>query len=380
MKKIYAMLAGACMAILVIICFDNHMDSEIIEKKEAVRNHRSYERFWSREVQKMVMDENTLPIMGSSELLSLEDYSKNISNFLNSDDMNVMTIGAGHCQSLSHTMELGALSEGITSRKVALFLSPQWFTEEGITAEAFPQRFGEDTLLGFLENDKISDSNKEYVLNRTLALLENSPAQYERVERYKNSFKKPIGIDTIYTKLMKRFWRIRSEYQVYKQLPDMSLELPKINLSNINFSEMLKLAEEQGEAACTNNEFSIGDDYWNTYVKETYEQGEVKEKKQVFSESLEYDDLRCFLSVARELGIEVLLVHIPVNEKWSSYVGQLTDTYYENIREIAKEYDCVTLMDMTEYGSEMYFFKDAMHLGWKGWTRINEALYREFKK
>lgn len=95
-------------------------------------------------------------------------------------------------------------------------------------------------------------------------------------------------------------------------------------------------------------------------------------------DSVEYDDLRCFLEVAGELDIHVILVSIPVNEKWYSYQGILCDEYYEKIRDIAGEYPNVELIDMTKYGDEKYFLKDIMHLGWKGWARINEELYKHF--
>ena len=380
MKKIYGIILGVILASAIFFAFDKYMENEIQENKEEVRNHRTYERYWSREAQKLVMDENTLPIMGSSELMPLEDYNKNISNFLNGDDMNVMTIGAGNFQSLSHTMTLGAIYDGIKTKKVALFLSPQWFTTTGVSQEAFPARFSEDLLLGFLDNEKISDENKEYVLNRTLNLMSGSPTQYERVKKYKSSFENPLGVDGIYTTIMDQVWKIKSKYQVYKQIDNMSEEIPRIDLKSINYKKMLELAEKQGEKACTNNDFGIYDQYWDTYVKQIYEEGPVEETTQMYTESPEYDDLKCFLDVADELGIEVILVSIPVNEMWSEYRGELCDVYYENIRKIATEYECVNLLDMTGYGKEKYFFRDIMHLGWKGWTRINEALYKEFKE
>ena len=93
MKKLYAMIAGFLLFVIVVLGFNQYLNIEIIDNKEAVRNHRTYERFWSSETQKLVMDENTLPIFGSSELVSLEDYEENISSFLNSPDMNIVTIG-----------------------------------------------------------------------------------------------------------------------------------------------------------------------------------------------------------------------------------------------------------------------------------------------
>ena len=378
MKKLYAMLIGLLAFWLLVLSFDQYLTVQIKRNDQIIRNHRTYERFWSGETQKLIMDENTLPIFGSSELVSLEDYTQNVSSFLNASDMNIVTIGAGNFQSLSHTMTLGAISERIDKKKVALFLSPQWFG--GSLEEAFPGRFGEENLLAFLENSSISDENKEYVLNRTLNLLVNSPTQYARVEKYKRAFSNKLSIESIYTSIMRSYWKLRGKYSVFQQLGDMNREIPSVDLENLDFEEVLQMAEEQGKSSCTNNDFGIYDTYWDTYVKETYEKGEVKEKKEFFVESQEYEDLRCFLKVAQELDVEVILVSIPVNEKWYSFKGILCDEYYENIRLIAEDFDNVVLVDMTKYADEKYFLKDIMHLGWKGWTRINEALYREFKK
>lgn len=380
MKKLYAMMAGFLLFVIVVLGFNQYLDIQIINHKEAIRNHRTYERFWSSETQKLVMDENTLPIFGSSELVSLDDYEENISNFLNSSDMNIVTIGAGDFQSLSHTMELGSIIESIESKKIALFLSPQWFNETGISQDSFPIRFGEENLLGFLRNERISDTNKKYVLDRVLSLLEKSPIQYARVERYKKAFENGISIDKIYMNVMQCFWKLRGKYSVFKQINKMKQDLPIVDLENMNFDMMLSMAEIQGKEACTNNEFGIYDEYWETYVEGVYERGEIEEKKEYFTESVEYEDLRCFLQVAKELDIDVILVSIPVNEKWYTFQGMLCDEYYKKVKMTTNEFDNVVFIDMTKYANEEYFLKDIMHLGWKGWVRINEVLYREFKK
>lgn len=379
MKKLYAVLGGIFLFGLLTVGFDKYLDIQITNNREMIRNHRTYERFWSSETQKLIMDENTLVIFGSSELVPLEDYEENVSSFLNAPEMNIVTMGAGNFQSLSHIMELGAIADKIESKKVALFLSPQWFEEEGISREAFPARFGEENLLEFLKNEKISDSNKQFVLDRTLSLLANSPAQQARVMKYKNAFSNKISIDNIYRNLMLQYWRLRGKYSVFKQFGEMDQELPMVDLETMDFDELLILAQKQGKESCTNNEFGIYDEYWNTYVKEIYENGEIEEKNEIYTESAEYDDLKCFLNVAEELDIEVILVSIPVNEKWYTFQGMLCDEYYGQVREVVKEYDNVIFVDMTKYADEKYFLKDVMHLGWKGWARINEALYREFK-
>ena len=378
MKKLIAVLAGIVAFFLAIGMFKVHMDRRIAENKEGVRDLRTYERFWSSETQRLVIDEKSLPIFGSSELVCLSNYEDNIGSFLNGDEMNLVTMGGGNFQSLSHTMELGTIAPYVSSGKVALFLSPQWFSENGCNAEAFAARLSEDELLEFLANDKISAENKEYVLNRAESLLQNSPTQYARVQRYHEAMGKPVSMNALYTQIMQVFWKYRDEFGVYRQLNKINRNLPYYDLSAIDYDEVLELAEQQGRENCTNNPFGIYDSYWDTYVKEKYEQGEVLEKTQCYTSSPEYDDLRCFLRVADELDIEVIMVSIPVNGRWYKYRGDLCDEYYQNIRDIAAEYPGVTLIDMSIYENEPYFLKDIMHLGWKGWTRINEALYTEF--
>lgn len=380
MRKCMAMSAGLLLALLLTAGFERYLSIQISDHSAAVRDYRTYERFWSSGAQKLIMDQNTLPVFGSSELVSLEDYEENVSSFLNGPDMNIVTIGAGSFQSLNHAIALGAIGDAVPGQKVALILSPQWFGEQENLKNAFPERFGEENLLEFLKNDKISDANKAYVLDRAFSLLSDSPMQYLRIEKYKKAYENRFSIDGIYTSIMRKYWNLRGKYLVYKQLPDMRKELPSADLSALDYDEMLKLAECQGEASCTNNDFGIYDSYWDTYVKETYEKGEVTEKTQIFTESVEYEDLRCFLNVAKELELEVILVSVPVHEKWYRYQGWLCDQYYSNIQTIAKEYPNISLVDLTEYADEKYFLKDVMHLGWKGWVRVNEALYHEFKK
>lgn len=378
MKRITGIIVGFLMAFVTVFFYDAYLDRKIVENKEAVRNHRTNERSWSRETAQLIIEDNTLTIFGSSELRSLERYEEYVGSFLNGKDMNIMTVGAGNFQSINHTITLGAIADSIDNKTVALFLSPQWFVPGGVSAEAFPARFSEDELLGFLENDQISNGKKEYVLERAGELLAGNPVQQKRVARYADAYYHKWSLNGPYAAIMSEFWKIKAKNSVVKQIKDMDRDLPVYDLEHMDWNSIYQLAQEQGETACTNNDFGIYDEYWDKYVKEQYEQGEIREKRQLFTESVEYDDLQCFLEVAEELDIQVLLVSIPVHEEWYFYQGMLCDEYYEKIRDISEQYENVELIDMTEYGSEKYFLKDVMHLGWGGWARINEELYKRF--
>lgn len=378
MKRLISFFLGILLFFCVISGYKIHMNTEISKNAVGYRDLRTYERFWSVDTQELLIEDNTLLVFGSSELVSIKDYNTEVSSFLNGDDMNILTVGAGYFQSLSHAITLGALSNSISSNKVALFMSPQWFAESGVQPEAYAAKMSEDELLEFLCNNNISYENKKYVVDRTIDMLDNSPILQNRIIKYRDAIESSFSIDNIYMNIMNLYWNYRAEYECYKQKDIISTDVPKYNLSDIDFDAVLALAEKQGINSCTNNDFGIYDEYWDLYVAETYKAGEIIEKNQAYTRSIEYDDLRCFLNIAKELNIEVILVNIPVNGKWYEYQGILCDEYYSNIRTISAEYDNVTLIDMSKYEDEKYFLKDIMHLGWKGWARINEELYREF--
>ena len=97
--------------------------------------------------------------------------------------------------------------------------------------------------------------------------------------------------------------------------------------------------------------------------------------------SPEYDDLRLFLQVAKELGIEIMLVSVPVNGYWYDYTGfpqEDRKQYYQNIRNIAEQ-NGVRLVDYSDREYEPYFLRDIMHLGWKGWAYLDEQIYQFYQ-
>ena len=66
-----------------------------------------------------------------------------------------------------------------------------------------------------------------------------------------------------------------------------------------------------------------------------------------------------------------------MNGKWSDYTGFSAEKraeYYENVRQIAAEYNNVTLLDLTGFEYEPYFLCDTMHLGWRGWLAVDKAI------
>lgn len=118
------------------------------------------------------------------------------------------------------------------------------------------------------------------------------------------------------------------------------------------------------------------------YVRAAEEERRGSDTGGSYQVSPEYEDLRLFLDVCKETGTEPLIVSIPVNGRWYDWTGfpkEDREAYYENIRKICEEYQ-VEMADFSDKEYEEYFLKDIMHLGWKGWVYLDEAVYEFWKE
>jgi D-alanine transfer protein len=136
-------------------------------------------------------------------------------------------------------------------------------------------------------------------------------------------------------------------------------------------------ATQVGQAACTNNDYGIKDYYYSEYVEPYYASWQDRYSNWELSHSKEYDDLELFLRVCQESDIDPLIIIVPVNGPWYDYTGfkkSERDDYYQRIRTICDNYN-VEYADFSDKEYETYFLGDAMHLGWRGWVYVEQAIY-----
>ncbi len=130
-----------------------------------------------------------------------------------------------------------------------------------------------------------------------------------------------------------------------------------------------------------NNEFGVDNKYYDTYLRERYDSLKGAYKDIDYTESPEYSDFEIFLTVAKELGIEVEVIIFPVNGKWNDYTGvsrQMRETTYKKIESVANRFG-VKVLNYGDREYEDYFLFDVMHVGVKGWMEVEKNLY-EFSK
>lgn len=330
--------------------------------------------------------EGAIPVFGSSELNTSDDIAFPAALFHNgSSDFNMVLIGRGSTQSLHHAINVGAMAEDIPDKKVVLILSPQWFSASHLSSEAYASRFSERMYAQFLKNPKISDQTKQAVTDRVKSLLTSDPEQLKRVEEYERVYLEKSLNPVYFMKLSiyDSFMDYKQEVTLIKEIKDRDYqEQDYVRTADIDFEALMEEAVRAGEEACTNNDMYIYDEYYDTYVRNSLEINHNVAADSSYLVSPEYGDFCLFLDICQETGIEPLIVSVPVNGYWNDWTGfpkEERDAYYQKIRDICEEYD-VELADFSDKEYEPYFLKDIMHMGWKGWVYLDEAVYEFYKE
>ncbi|MDR2587034.1 MAG: D-alanyl-lipoteichoic acid biosynthesis protein DltD, partial [Coriobacteriales bacterium] len=147
-------------------------------------------------------------------------------------------------------------------------------------------------------------------------------------------------------------------------------------LGGPDWNALLEDATLAGEKACAGNDFGIETGYWNTYIADDFVALEDSKALSRFMPSPELDDLRLFLQVCQENDVEPLLVIVPVNGWWYDYAGHPQAdrmALYQAIRDLCDEMD-TRYADFSGHEYEEYFLFDIMHLGWRGWVQVEQAI------
>ena len=349
-------------------------------KDNSIRYSTSYEKYKSRDILTSNITPNTLVLMGSSELVATinEDYHPN--KIFNYNDFNIMQIGTSYSQNIIQATTLGSIEGSMTKRKVAIIESVQWFEKDGTHQDAFLNKASQEHIFQTLSNKKISKDTKEKLIDRIIEITKGNKLQNDLYKKYKSYFiegkgafidKKLLEFDNaIYSfKLKQTFYQKRAKSD-YPSLGDKTPDYDWEKMTNQFVEEVKKKTD--------NNDYAVDNNYYNTYLKDRYASLKDSNKDLSYLESPEYSDMELFLTVAKELGIEVEVIIFPVNGKWNDYTGvsrEMREKTYKKIEDVAKSHGATVL----NYGNreyDDYFLFDVMHVGVKGWMEVEKELYK----
>lgn len=379
MDKFKAFIFSIIIMLGVYLGLNIYLNKQIIVNNNSIRSHRSSNKFSSIETIKKNIDENTIILLGSSELGEYMIEDQHPSKLLDYNNLNAMIIGGGYYQSLIHIMNLGAITNEnkFKRNKFVLILSPQWFDRDGLEKEAFVARYSEEAMIDFLKNKDISDENKEYVINRAQELTQDNQIYQKDLKFFKKAYLKNKIMYRIYSEFYLKLLVVKNKFKflkVYKRNNDKNSK----KFEGFNIELELEKAQETAEKLVTNNPYGIYDEYYDKYIKENMGAYFNSEVEKDYLESPEFEDLKMFIKIAKELNVDVAIVNIPLNGLWIQHTGfkrENIDKFNQKIKEIC-DVEGVTYIDFSQNIDEKYFLKDIMHLGWKGWVRLIDEIIK----
>lgn len=323
---------------------------------------------------------DNLFVMGSSDFYV--DIPQAPSHWLpgSINDFDMFLSGRGGHQSLAHAIELASVASALNRPKVVLMLSPQWFVKGGVSAGQFGSLFSYDSWYAMLDNPGLSAATRQRLIDRAATLM---PGLCNTRARCSGTPLIWHGLTTPYSLVAERLQLIREAHQTATaDTPDYSLSWSATpdsrSISTVDWVAADAAAREYGASRSTSNNFGIDDTIWETYFADRIDGFAGRQARDHYTESVEYEDLQLFLDVARELGVQVMLVAQPVNGAWSDYTGLSVadrEAYANRVRQIAAA-NGVQLTDLTGKQYEPYYMYDPIHLGWRGWVDVIEACWR----
>nr|WP_263848898.1 D-alanyl-lipoteichoic acid biosynthesis protein DltD [Lacticaseibacillus thailandensis] len=96
-----------------------------------------------------------------------------------------------------------------------------------------------------------------------------------------------------------------------------------------------------------------------------------------YRQSPEYSDLQLVLQQFAQHHTQVLFIIPPVNGRWAQYTGLSAAMMQQTVGKI--KYQLGTqgfthILDLSRDGHQRYFMQDTIHLGWRGWLRVDGAV------
>ncbi|MBQ2671749.1 MAG: D-alanyl-lipoteichoic acid biosynthesis protein DltD [Clostridia bacterium] len=328
-----------------------------------------------------------LMLLGSSELANSDYIAENPANmFPNTDlDSQVCLVGRAGTQSLLDAIKIGAMGEDFKDKKIVFIVSLQWFLDKKIDVNSFRANFSEIQFYKFMNNSKINDSIKKYVCKRTYSLLSGqsslaAPCFYAYLYSKDNFFfKAAFNAFKPYYYLREKFLDIKDKHESYKAIKKYK-DTPEQEIKSIDWEKEYKIAEETGKSECTNNSFYVYDSYYTEYFKHNLDSlknyyGNVK-----LCESDELQDYEMAIKLFNDIGVKPYVIIVSTNGYYYDYAGLTREKrleLYDELVSRAKKYN-LDYLDLRDYEYTPYFYKDVMHLGWKGWLYLNEEFTKYF--
>lgn len=342
--------------------------------------------------QKAFHTPGVLPIYGSSEMSMINDFHP--AKVLTPETgVTPFLVGRGGTQTIIQVLNLASL-EDIQGKKVAIFLTPQWYGPGGMQQSSFEGNFSPlhayQTLFGSELSPRLKGQIAERILNFPGAykdypylkkMLSNEGKSGYRVvaERTLNWFPAHMEYAALEIQdILKTEWNVEKLSQ--RTIRDYSQKVTPTQ--TVDWNRLREEAKVKGMNSTTNNDFGMDNTFYQDYLVPRLQEKKDADSKDTLSTSPEYDDLTLLMQVLKEKGAKPLFVIIPMNGRWYDYTGlkrSEREKCYTKLATLIKA-EGYSVADFSSHEYEDYYLKDPWHLAWKGWVDVDQRLYEFYQE
>ncbi|MDR7235829.1 D-alanyl-lipoteichoic acid biosynthesis protein DltD [Neobacillus drentensis] len=336
--------------------------------------------------QKMLENPTYLPIYGSSELFRLDAFHPSNYFKVNPNGFTPFLVGRGGTESLIHFLNFSVHADELKNKKIVFVLSPQWFVPQGSDESHFAPNFSVLQGYQFALNPKVNhklvvEGSKRLLFYNVvksdfmLSSLLEANLYSDKLHQTKARIVKPFAYG---------FLQVLERRDFVLSLIDLSFRKlhPKPKLTkDKSWSQLEHTAGEMAAKKATTNPFYVDNFYYETMLQPKLALLKGYKKGSSYAKSPQYQDLQMLLDVLKQAHVKPLFVSVPVNGYWSDYTGfpkEGRSQYYVKVKRKI-ENNGFPVLDLSEHEYDKYFFKDSIHLGYKGWVSVDKGIL-QFEK
>jgi D-alanine transfer protein len=301
----------------------------------------------------------------------------------------VFPIGLHGANTLIYLQELAAAGATARGKKIAISLSPGFFQLQMLTADAYAFNFSRLHAYDLAFSTELSFGVKQGAARRMLQYpqtLEGDPVLDLALESLADGSPRSLAAYWLLFplgKLQSLILRLQDHWATLEYVYDNRAHL-KTDIPSQPDSPDWAALERAGESAyaplANNNRFGIANVYWNKsgaeWLKLKNSLTDAKYTKQL-RRSLEWTDLELLLQGLNDLGVQTLVLSMPIHGRFYGFMGvsaAARQQYYDRLEAVGKKYG-VTVVDFSDHDDDKYFLVDYLgHMSAKGWMYYDEAL------
>jgi len=313
-----------------------------------------------------------LPLYGSSELM--KPVARKAGDFFRSEPtgFEVFPVGKAGTTSIVVLQKLAALGTDLRGRKLAISLSPSWFSQAGVEPDHYAGNFSLEQASAVAFSTKLDPALKRDVARRLLdfpATLGRSPVLAFALRR--------LAGDT---------WPDRALYRIEWPLGRLEGWLLR---TEDHFHTLMFLAHHWRRWTFHPHPAVLD---WSRLIAKAAQQASSVEALEEPAEptgsgdpeylrrlgsSREWSDLELLLRGLRQLGARPLLLSMPLNGAYfdrARISAGARSVYYDRLEALAARYE-VPLADFRDHDEDPAFLADTHdHLSAKGWLYFDAAI------